>query len=357
MIVLTSVVGAYLALVQYSTKSTGAQISDSQTIYLADAGLQYAIYRLTDSDYRDNVSRDVNNPTTGSANLGEGSYIFEIYRGELEATDEDTFYITSTGTVSSLSRQITQTAVETSAILERGIHADGAHLKLHNSNGTIVGNVSCFVSVLPDPLPAGLTINGTVTDQNDGQVKVNPAITLGEGTTYYNLADDLGQRVAGNKTFDSSGSPYTGIWYVGGWARIESNVTINGSIIVEGNITFENSADNVVISPTAYDPTQNYPALVSGSNINSTGVGNPKIGLQNSTINGLVLAGRNITFDYLQSTTTFTGTILAGNNIEMQYGEINVTYSEDIFTPMPPGFTYTADGETTLVPQKDWDEI
>ncbi len=357
MITLISVVGAYLYIVQSSTRSTGAQISDSQTIYLADAGLQYAIYRLTDSDYRDNVSRDVNNPTTGSANLGEGSYTFEIYGGELESADEDTFYITSTGTVSGLSRQITQTAVETSAILERCIHADGAHLKLHNSSGTIVGNVSCFISVLPDPLPAGLTITGTVTDQNDGQVKVNPTITLGEGTTYYNLADDLGQRVAGNKTFDSSGSPYTGIWYVGGWARIESNVTINGSIIVEGNITFENSADNVVISPTAYDPTQNYPALVSGSNINSTGVGNPKIGLQNSTINGLVLAGRNITFDYLQSTTTFTGTILAGNNIEMQYGEINVTYSEDIFTPMPPGFTYTADGETTLVPQKDWDEI
>jgi len=357
MITLTSVVGAYLGFVQSSTRSTGAQIADSQAIYLADTGLQYAIYRLTDSDYRGNVSRDENNPTTGSANLGEGSYTFEIYRGALEAADEDTFYITSTGTVGGLGRQITQTALETSAVLERAIHADGAHLKLHNSSGTIDGNVSCFISVQPDQLPDDLDISGTVTDQDDGQIKVNPEITSGVGTTYYNLADALGQRVAGNKTFDSSGSPYTGIWYVGGWARIKSNVTINGSIIAGGSITFENSADNVVINPTAYDPTQNYPALVSGSDISSTGVGTPKIGLQNSTISGLVLAGNNITFDYLKSTTTFTGTILAGNNIEMQYGEINVTYSEDIFTPMPPGFTYTAGGETTLIPQKDWDEI
>ena len=356
MIALISVVGAYLGFVQSSTKSTGAQIEDSQAIYLADAGLQYAIYRLTDSDYRGSVSRDKNSSTTGSANLGEGSFSFEIYRGALGAADKDTFYITSTGTVGALSRQITQTAVETSAVLERALHADGSHLKLNNSSGTIDGNVSCFVTVLPYPLPGGLTVIGTVTDQDDNQAKVSPLITLGVGTTYYNLANALGQRVAGNKTFNSSGSPYTGIWYMGGWARIESNVTINGSIIAEGGITFKEAADNVVINPAAYNPTQNYPALVSGSDISSTGLGTPKIGLQNSTINGLVLAGNNITFDYLQSTTTFTGTILAGNNIEMQYGAINVTYSEDIFTPMPPGFTYTAGGETTLIPQKDWNE-
>jgi hypothetical protein len=357
MIVLISVVGAYLGFVQSSTRSTGAQIEDSQAIYLADAGLQYAIHRLTDSDYRDNVSRDVNNTTTGSANLGEGSYTFEIYRGALEAADEDTFYITSTGTLGGLGRQITQTALETSAVLERAIHADGAHLKLNYSSGTINGNVSCFVSVQPDPLPGGLTITGTVTDQDDDQAKVNPLVNLGVGTTYYNLADALGQRVAGNKTFNSNGSPYTGIWYMGGWVRIESNVTINGSIIAEGSITFENSADNVVINPMAYEPTQNYPALVSGSDISSTGVGNPKIGLQNSTINGLVMAEQNITFDYLLNT-TFNGTILAGQNVDMQYGSgFIVNFNEDIFTPMPPGFTYTAGGETTLIPQKDWDEI
>jgi len=94
MIALISVVGAYLGFVQSSTKSTGAQIEDSQAIYLADAGLQYAIYRLTDSDYRGSVSRDKNSSTTGSANLGEGSFSFEIYRGALGAADKDTFYIT-----------------------------------------------------------------------------------------------------------------------------------------------------------------------------------------------------------------------------------------------------------------------
>jgi len=46
MITLISVVGAYLGFVQSSTRSTGAQISDSQAIYLADAGLDMAIWYL-----------------------------------------------------------------------------------------------------------------------------------------------------------------------------------------------------------------------------------------------------------------------------------------------------------------------
>jgi len=217
---------------------------------------------------------------------------------------------------------------------------------------------SCFVSVSPDPLPKGLTITGTVTDKDDGQDKINPAITLGVGTTYYNDANDLGQRVAGNKTFNSSGSPYTGIWYMGGWVRIESNVTINGSIIAEGAIDFRNSgnnnAENVIINPKAYDPTQNYPALVSGSSI--TGTVESGVGLKDSTISGLILADNNITFDSL-SGTTFTGTILAGNNIDMENASsFTVNYNADIFSPMPPGFTFSG-GDYTVMPQGDWNEI
>ncbi len=363
MITLISVVGAYLGFVQSSIRSTGAQIEDSQAIYLADAGLDMAIWYLRntapdgsgDCSWRTTAypavpGPDPNDPQQKS--LGNGTFTIWV-----QDSGSD-IWVHARGTVGGLSRVITETLTLTSSTLERAVHADGAHLNLTNSSGTINGNVSCFISVEPDPLPAGMTITGTVTDRDDGQDKVNPAITF---SVYYDLANDLGQLVAtkgGNKTFDSSGSPYTGIWYMTGKATIESNVTINGSIIAEGTIDFKNSgnrnAENVIINPKAYAPAQNYPALVSGSRI--TGTVKSGVGLKDSTISGLILADNNITFDSL-SGTTFNGTILAGNNISMQNASsFTVNYDADIFSPMPPGFTFSG-GDYTVIPQGDWNEI
>ncbi len=353
MITLISVVGAYLGFVQSSTRSTGAQIEDSQAIYLADAGLNQAIWYLINTapdgsaDYSWRTTAypaapgpDPNDPQQES--LGNGTFTIWV-----QDSGSD-IQIYSRGTVGELTRIITQTMVTTSKVLERSVHADGAHLKLTNSSGTINGNVSCFVSVLPDPLPAGLTITGDVVQGAD-QVKVNPDLIL---DSYYTLAAAAGQVVA-NKTF--ANDTYRGIWYITAKAIIQSNARIEGSIIAK-TIQFDYAADNVFIDPTLFDPTQNYPALYAWTNISSTGTGSNKIGLQNSTINGLVLAKQNITFNWLLNT-TFNGTILAGQNIDMQNGSgFIVNYNEDIFTPMPPGFSFSG-GEETLIPQKDWDEI
>jgi len=66
MIVLTSMVGAYLGFVQVSTRSTGAQIVDSQVFYLADAGIHYGIYSLKqDSSWTG---------TASLVSLGEGTF-------------------------------------------------------------------------------------------------------------------------------------------------------------------------------------------------------------------------------------------------------------------------------------------
>ncbi|GAI37332.1 unnamed protein product, partial [marine sediment metagenome] len=165
MITLISVVGAYLDFVQSSTRSTGAQIEDSQAIYLADAGLDMAIWYLrntapdgsTDCFWRTTAypavpGPDPNDPQQKS--LGNGTFTIWVQ------DSGSNIQVYARGTVGGLSRVITQTLTLTSSALERAIHADGAHLKLTNSSGTINGNVSCFVSVLPDPLPAGLTITG-----------------------------------------------------------------------------------------------------------------------------------------------------------------------------------------------------
>jgi len=340
MITLTSVVGAYLGFVQHSTRSTGAQIDSSKAFYLAEAGLQrYVFFLKYEQDYRDN------HPNLNE-NLGDGSY-------SVQASFEqptDTYTISSTGTVGAISRQITQSFVVTPAVIERSIHADGTYLKLTNSSGMIDGNVSCFTSVLPEPLPAGLTITGDVY-QGDEQAKINGDLTL---STYYALAYAAGQ-VATNKTF--ANATYTGIWYITNKATIGDNARIEGSVICEKRIDFNGKANNVFIDPALYDPNQNYPALYAGGSITSTDTGNPaqRVGLQNSAINGLIFSGGNITFDYM-SNTTFNGTILATNSISMENGRnFTVTYNPDIWDPMPLDFSFS--GEATITVQNDWNEI
>ena len=86
MITLSTIVATYLGYVQFSTRSTGAQISDSQAMYLAEAGIHYGIYQLK-----------LNSTWTGTpspVSLGEG--IFSISVANLPGSD---YRLTSTGTV------------------------------------------------------------------------------------------------------------------------------------------------------------------------------------------------------------------------------------------------------------------
>ncbi len=95
MIVLASVVGAYLGFVQTSTKSTGAQIVDSQAFYLADAGIHYGIYSLKQIPGWTGTSSPVS--------LGEGTFSVSVI--DLGGGD---YRLTSTGTIDDQSRTLQQ---------------------------------------------------------------------------------------------------------------------------------------------------------------------------------------------------------------------------------------------------------
>jgi len=144
------------------------------------------------------------------------------------------------------------------------------------------------------------------------------------------------------------------VWYTSKTATIGNNAIINGSIIAEGGITFSSAASGVQITPS-----DNYPALATSKNIVSTGSGaaSKRIGLQNSTINGLVFAGGDITFDYVRNS-TFNGTMLSGDDIFMRNGlGIVVNYSADIFVPLTPGLSFSGSSNVNITAQKDWDEV
>jgi len=350
---------ASLGVVGVAMLSTDIEISvesllSARALYIAEAGIQDVLYRLKDDpDFRDTPT----SPTTGS--IASGSYSVAIVKSG------DTYTLTSTGSITdvggaSIIRKVEQTAVVVSGALERAIHADGAHVKFDDSTGTVNGNISCFNSVMNED---DMAINGTITEGDD-QDKINAALVL---TTYYDEADDAGQ-VAANKTFSSA--TYTGVWYVTNKATIGDNARIEGTIISEKSIEFNGKASGVLIDPELHAPGENYPALYAGTNITSTDTGKPsqRVGLQNSSINGLVMAGNNITFNYLDNMSGtgnfggdtydlgFNGTIISGSNIELEDGDdFVITYNEDIYDPVTPGFTFSG-GDVTITTQ-DWQEV
>ncbi len=335
MATLTAIVASFLFLISIQTKGSGYDIASHKALWLADAGLQKALYTLkNDANYQ-------TNPPNISGSLGEGTY-------SVNATKSGSIYtFVSTGTVLGLQRQIQATASLTSAVLARSIHADGSTVNFAGSTGVINANISCHVHVTNY---GGLTRNGTVTE---GYPMINPTLDF---DYYKSLAQAAGQSVTGSKTF--ANETYTGVWYVTSQVTIGDNAIINGSVFSDSSIQFADKANNLQLTPS---PLTNYPALVAKNNISTSATGAPsdRIGLQNSTINGLVLAQNNITFDNFKDS-TINGTVLAGGNFQMQDGSgITVNYNENIFAPMPATFTYTENVQATktVILQKDWNEI
>jgi len=334
MITLLFITSGFLYMISAELRGMGFDVTSQKAIWIAEGGLEKYMYLLkTDDDYRANYP-DL------EEDLGIGSYL-------VQATyDEGTsiYTLTSTGTAGRMTRQISQSAVTQPDLLDRGIHADGSIVNFDDSIGTINGNISCFVAVANYE---GMTINGVVTERYP---KVNPSINY---DYYAGIADHYS-----TSPFTFTNATYTGIWYTTKSVTIGDNARIEGTVIAEGSIEFNGKADNVLINPKLFAPDENYPAIVSGASILSTDTGAPpqRIGLQNSTINGLILADNNITFNNMQNN-TFNGTILVGGNISMEDGStFTVSYDSDMFSPMPPGFTFSS-GDARIVKQDDWNEI
>ncbi len=325
MTTLAVIVTAFLYMVSVQTKGAGYTIDSAKAFWLAEAGIQQVMYRLkNDPAYRAD-------PTTVSGNLGDGSYTVSVVK------NASTYTLTSTGTVEGLSRTIEQSiiAVEGGADFSDGIYADGNTLNFQGSSGTINGDIRGNGNIQNY---SGMTINGTVLPNSPTD------FAICDYPSYLAIADNV---VNTSKTF-TSGNTYSGIWYVKGSVDIQKNVTINGSIIATGGITIsgskQNPATNINITPGS-----NYPALVSGTNIDSSY-------LQTSTIKGLIYAGNNVSFDNNGTGALFNGSILAGSNISMKQGsDFTVTYDPQIQSNPPPYFS-SGGSDATVTPQKDWKE-
>ncbi|MFA5144301.1 MAG: hypothetical protein WC522_09125 [Candidatus Omnitrophota bacterium] len=310
---------AFLYMAAGRVKSGGYGLTDAKALWAAEAGLQQVMYKLkNDSGYR-------SSPTPLDGDVGDGSYSVTVLM------DGSTYTVTSTGTVGLSHRTVTQSMVVSAApeAFQYAIHS-GNDMAFHNCYGTVSGS----------DVDAGNNISGESHmdfsgDHNEYTDTINPSLTI---SVYEPLADYTDPD---NKTFYAG--TYSGIWYVHGNVTIRSGVTLNGSIIAEGNISTQS---NAVIN---INPSSAYPALVTGTNHNIT------LNIKNSTLNGLIYSSKNITINGNNSNNSISGAIMCGNNFDLTSGNhVTITYDSDIYSNPPPGFS--GGGATTIAVQKDWNE-
>lgn len=327
MAALVVLLAAFISMTSSETKAAGFSAADAKALWIAEGGIQQVIYKLkTDDSYR--IDPDPN-PLTGG--LGAGNYSVQV-----TGPAGSTYTLVSTGTVSGLARSITQSFITSTVpdAFKYSFHS-GHNIDFNNSRGTVNGaDVSAANNINGE---SHMNFGGGVDLIEDSTV-TNPTVTL---ATYAALATPA-TTVSGNKIFTAG--TYTGIWYVTGTVQINDGVIFNGTIVAEKAIDTQNNA-HITLNPTAP-----YPALVTRLNKSIT------LNLNESTINGLIYSGQNITINGHDKTIAINGSLIADNNVNISNGDgTTITYSSSLFSNPPPGFS--AVGQTVSISaQKDWNE-
>lgn len=319
MISLTIVTAAYLFMVTYGTRNVNAQVNNAKAVYLADAGLNKAVWYLTNTapDGSTNGSwRTTAYPAAAGSNptdpqqesLGSGTYIMWV------ETSGSNIRVTARGTVNNIVRTIQETIILTAGVPAAFYYAQFSadDIDYDDSDGIITGNIAAGDNINNE---SGMTITGTVTE--DSTVAM-PTVDL---ASYAAIATTT---VTGNRTFNAG--TYSGIWYVSGNATIRDDVMFNGTLIAGGNIVLTN-ADNFTSTPTS-----NYPALVANTDINGNN-------MTEANISGLLFAGDDINMDDGEDN-TINGSLIAGDKTSMEDGDDwTITYDADLASNPPPYFT------------------
>jgi len=335
MISLSVVAGAYIFMVTFSARGVSGANNNVKALYLAEAGLNKAVYYLTNTAPDDSTDaswrttaypadpgEDPTDPQQEA--LGDGTYTMWV-----ETSGSD-IQVTARGTVAGIERIIRETVTISTAVPEAFDYAQfsGGDIDFDDSTGTVTGDIAAVGSVDNE---SGMTITGSTTESS---AVVSPTVDL---DAYAAIATTT---YGSNHTY-SSGT-YSGIHYVDGRATINDNVTFNGTLVATGNIVFTNTDD--------FDstPTDNYPALVSGATI----TGNR---MKTATIRGLVYAATSINIPRGDDN-TIEGSIISGGDIDLDNEddpEWTITYDSDLASDPPPYFTEGAGGATG----DDWVEL
>ncbi|MBL7170471.1 MAG: hypothetical protein ISS46_00545 [Candidatus Omnitrophica bacterium] len=327
MLILLSLGMSYLVIARTRARIASNQRAVLKAFYIAEAGLEEAIDELfTDSGWG-----------VGFTNESFGGGTYNVF---LTGSQGETIEITSRGTFGGASRTIrAEVLVINPANLSEWIGSagtGGGNVDFSGSSGTISG-----VVVVKGDFEAG------DMDTDDARIIEDfsdlPVIEV-YLDSYKTIADHVAEEDKGKdkdkdgdeETFTppfKSGETYTGVYYIKGDVVIESNVTIYGTVVAEGDVNI--NATNVIIeaegdSEEEWNPVEGYPAIIADGTINMDG-------MTNSSITGLVYATDDVKMDGT-SGVTFEGGLIVGKDLAAKDGEdLSISYGLEI---QPPYFTY-----------------
>jgi hypothetical protein len=270
-IILGIVIFSVATLVTNQNRAQIQEAKERKAFYAAEAGAEYAIAVLRDSsDWRSGVNDEP---------IAEGKFSVSL------SDKGDTLLITSTGKIDKIQKSVEVLCLKFS-IPDWDYGTYGGHDVRFKEGGTINGDVYAENKFENDKA----TINGDVIT---GQSLPLPTI---DWAFYENEAGAVGQRIEGN--IDFSNVVLTGVWYVTGKVTFKSNVSVKGTIVSEDDIISEEKDMTIEAVP------ENYPALISGHNIN--------IKEKLTDVKGILYAVNDIKLAEVQSG---EGVLIAGHDL------------------------------------------
>ncbi len=237
--------------------------------------------------------------------------------GYLSVTVADTageIAITSHGSTADTVSTVIVNLIQAPGIWSFSLFAGEKKIDLYDKDGgTGVINGDIYSNGSIDINYSDYTVNGTVTGNS---AFIDPPVM--DWTVFEDEAIASGQYVSGDKDFTLSGSPYTGVWYVTGKAKIKHNgVTVNGTIVAEKRIEIYKNDFTITAPP-------NYPALISGEKV--------IVKKDRANITGLVYCTH---FHPEGDDMILTGAVIALHTIHRAKGQnMTITFDESAVTDL-----------------------
>jgi cytoskeletal protein CcmA (bactofilin family) len=286
-------------------------LDKQKAFYVAESGINYAVGMLSDrSGWRN---------TTSNISVGDGAFSISVDDNSTIAALDDTLLVTSVATTGLFAKTVQARLI----IGWTNVAYAGNDLDFSTGKGNIDGNIHANDKAT---LGNKYTISGNVTE-----APPNIELPVIDWNFYMNEAVAAGQYVVGDKEFTSGGSPYSGIWYVTEDISIKHNgVILNGSLVAEGNIEIKKNDVEIYATPT------NYPALISGNDL--------EIDMNNTIIEGLIYSDNDIILD--KNNGTFKGAIIAKNSITHTGNNLEIIldpkYTTSVLGMIIPGSAISA---------------
>lgn len=367
-ITLTSITASFLYEAAIGQRKVAHEIANAKALWIAEAGLQDAVYRVkNDISYR-------NSPIQLNGILGDGSYSVDVVK------NANMYNLVSTATVNNVSRKLTQvldyalwaTAFNDYGLWGGSITIDMFHTTLIDGDVYVNGNINLngnsringyayaqggitgngnylMPTTIPDPLP---TIPSFDTAYYNG--KISTASTYPAGNQTYNSLNLAGGivYVNGDVTI-SNGGRITGpgtLVLTGKFTLSGSAILGTGSTVISGG-TLDLKSTSMAETNTVFYSSQNLALTQSGVLFDGTALITPgDLDItQSITFNGIVYAGGSVA---IRQSAIVRGAVVAGTYIELWHSA-HIIHSVSAF---PSSVPIGLEGGSGLV-LSQWNEI